>query len=159
MRSTRPGPFPHRGGRVRHRHETHRLPYSAEQMFDLVADIERYPEFVPHWTHASIERREGNVLTVLQEIDLGIQRLRFESRAELQRPGHLQISSSAAPFRNLLVDWRFAPVDDGGCLCTMTVEVTMRSALMEFIADKLVHLITADVYQCFRKRAAILYPA
>lgn len=125
-------------------------------MFDLAADIERYPEFLPHWPQAFIRKREGNVLYVQQEIDLGVRRLRFESRAVLQRPGHLHIDSASGPFRSLSIDWRFTPERDG-CRTMLTVEMEMRSLLLEAIAGRLMDMLTRDVLARFRDRAAALY--
>ncbi|MGB5606093.1 MAG: SRPBCC family protein [Gammaproteobacteria bacterium] len=136
----------------------HRLPYTAEQMFDLVADIERYPEFLPHWPRATIQRREGNVLHVLQEIDLGIRQLRFESCAVLERPAHLQITSQAAPFRRMQVEWQFTP-DGQGSVTTVTIEIEMQSPLMEVVAGELIGLMMHDVFDRFQRRAAALYAA
>jgi len=126
-------------------------------MFDLVADIERYHEFLPFWTHARITRRQGDVLTVMQGIDLGIMRLEFESRAELHRPERLQVSSSAGPFRHLLIDWRFTPDPDGGCVVALAVSLEMHSPLLEAAGSRLLDLLTRDIFLRFRDRAAALY--
>jgi len=126
-------------------------------MFDLVADIERYHEFLPFWTHARITRRQGEFLTVMQEIDLGIVRLDFESRAELHRPESLQVSSSGGPFRQLLIDWRFTPEPDGGCVVALSVSIEMRTILLEAAGNRLLDLLTHDIFTRFRERARALY--
>ena len=133
------------------------MPWTTEQMFDLAADIERYPEFLPHWPRATIRSREREVLHVLQEIDLGVRRLRFESRAVLQRPAHLHIDSDSGPFRRLSIDWRFTPGREGGCTVTLTVEMEMRSLLLESLAGKFMGILTGDILGRFRDRAAVLY--
>ena len=143
---------------MKRRHESCWLPHTAGQMFDLAADIERYPEFLPHWRHARILRRENDTLTVQQELDLGIQRLRFESRAVLDRPGHLHISSAAPQFRRMEIDWRFTPGGRDGCIAALTVELEMHSLLMEVLAGRLVQSLTGDIFRRFVDRAACLYP-
>lgn len=143
---------------MKRRHESCWLPHTVGQMFDLAADIERYPEFLPHWTHARILRHEDDIMTVQQELDLGIQRLRFESRAELDRPGHLHISSAAPLFRRMEIDWRFTPGERDGCIAALTVELEMRSLLMDALAGRLVQLLTRDIFRRFTDRAAALYP-
>ena len=142
---------------MRRQSESHRFPYTAEQMFDLAADIERYPEFLPHWPRATIRSREQDVLHVLQEIDLGLRRFRFESRAVLQRPDHLHIDSASGPFRRLSIDWRFTPGGQDGCLVALTVEMDMRSVLLEAFAGGLMRMMTQDILERFRARAAVLY--
>ena len=126
-------------------------------MFDLVVDIEHYPEFLPNWTDARILRREGAVLYVAQEIDLGIRCLAFESRAVLEPPQHLRISSAAGPFRQLEIDWRFAPLAQGGCEVSLVVGLDMRSALLEAASGRLMEMLTRDIFRRFRARAAELY--
>jgi len=142
---------------MRRQSESHWLPWTAEQMFDLAADIERYPEFLPHWPCATIRSRERDVLHVQQEIDLGLRRFRFESRAVLRRPVHLHVDSTSGPFRRLSIDWRFTPGAEGGCQTALTVEIEMRSVLLETFAGRLMQIMTQDILERFRSRAAALY--
>jgi len=128
-------------------------------MFDLVADIERYHEFLPFWTHARITHREGDVLTVTQGINFGILQLDFESRAELHRPEQVRVSSSTGPFRQLLIDWRFTPDPQGGCVVKLAVSLDMRSPLLEAASGRLLDLLTHDIFRRFHIRAAVLYGA
>jgi coenzyme Q-binding protein COQ10 len=141
---------------MKRRAEQHRLPYPAEHMFDLAADVERYPEFLPHWSVVTIRAREGDRLIVDQELDFGIQRLRFTSQASLQRPQRLQIRSSQPPFRTLLIDWRFRSLGEAACLVSLAVEVDMRSLLLEAAAGQLMRLMTGDIFLRFRRRAHAL---
>lgn len=143
---------------MRRQCEAHWLPYSAQQMFDLAADIEHYPDFLPHWLHAEIRHRGHDTLEVRQELDLGIQRIRFDSRATLDRPAHLHIVSTSAPFRRLAIDWRFTPAVRGGCTTALAVELEMRSLLMDLLASRLMQSLTRDVYKRFLERAALIYP-
>ena len=142
---------------MRRQSESHWLPWTAEQMFDLAADIERYPEFLPHWPRATIRSRDQDVLHVQQEIDLGLRRFRFESRAVLRRPSHLHIDSTSGPFRRLSIDWRFTPGAEGGCMTALTVEIEMRSVLLETFTGGLMQMMTQDILERFRARAAALY--
>lgn len=140
------------------RHESHWLPYTVEQMFDLAADIERYPEFLPQWSQARILRQENDVLHVEQELDIGIHRLRFQSRAVLHRPVRLHISSDAAMFRQMKIEWHFASGTECGCQATLAVEMEMRSMLLDAVAGRIVSSLTRDTFNRFIDRAALLYP-
>jgi len=93
----------------------------------------------------------------MQGIDLGLTRLDFESCAELHRPEHLQVRSSAGPFRNLLIDWRFTPVPDGGCVVRLAVSLEMRSSLLEAASGRVLDLMTRDILRRFQARAEQLY--
>ena len=128
-------------------------------MFDLVADIESYPEFLPGWTHARITGHEGDVLTVMQGIELGVLRLDFESHAQLCRPERLQVRSSTGPFRELLIDWHFTPDSPDCSVVKLTVSIEMHSVLLEATSGTLLNLLTQDTFRRFRERAAALYGA
>jgi coenzyme Q-binding protein COQ10 len=132
-------------------------PWNAGQMFDLVADIERYHEFLPAWSQARITQRRGNVLTVAQYVDLGIVRLDFESHAELHRPERLRVRSSDGPFRELLLDWRFLSRPRVGCEIALAVNLDMHSVLMEAASGSLLDLLTRDLVRRFHQRAVVLY--
>ncbi len=142
---------------MKYRRTEQHSPWDVGQMFDLVADIERYHEFLPGWSPARITRRHGDVLTVVQEIELGFLQLSFESRAELHRPERLQISSSAGPFRELLIDWQFTPHPRGGCAIALAVSLDMRSMLMEAASGQVLDLLTRDIVRRFHERAVLLY--
>jgi coenzyme Q-binding protein COQ10 len=96
-----------------------KVPYSAEQMFELVVDIERYPQFVPGWRAVRITNRKGDRrqgwLHVDQVIsDKGI-RFRFDTDARYTRPTYLRISANGRPFQYFVLRWQFRPLADGGC--------------------------------------------
>ena len=91
------------------------LPYTAEQMFDLVAAVERYPEFLPWCRGARVRSREGNVIHADLVIGFKIFRERFTSRVELDRPGRIDVIYSEGPLRYLNNRWIFRPVGDGSC--------------------------------------------
>ena len=143
--------------KVKTRSAEYTLPWDMPQMFELVADIERYHEFLPGWSPARITQREGNVLTVIQEIRVGVLRLEFESRAELQRPERLQIHSSAGPFRHFRLDWQFRPGLHAGCVVALEASMEMRSLLLEAAGNRLLDLMTRDILERFRARARALY--
>ena len=89
------------------------LPYSAEQLFDLVFDVESYPDFVPGWQSARILQRERQSLRVEQKFKAGLLTWQFDSRATFSRPTRITIESIGRPFRHLVLDWRFEPTSDG----------------------------------------------
>lgn len=104
-----------------------RVPYTTEQMFDLVNDVESYPKFL-HWCRgARIESSQANTLEATLEIGvLGFQQ-RFRTRNTLQRPERIGIDLVSGPFRRLRGEWRFAATPEGGTNITLTLtfEVTL----------------------------------
>lgn len=89
------------------------LPYTPDQMFDLVADVERYPEFVPGYQEVRIREDAGDRLLVDQQVRFGPTPARFSSVATLERPSRIFIRSTDSPFADLEVDWRFLDHDEG----------------------------------------------
>ena len=87
--------------------ETRELPFSPEQMFDLVSDVESYGDFLPGWHDATIIDRDGDVVFVDQEVGMGRFHTSFVTQAIFTRPGLIEISSSDGPFLYLAVRWTF----------------------------------------------------
>ena len=73
------------------------LPYTAEQLFDLAADVERYPEYLPWWIAARIRKREANVYYTHQVLGLGPIRVSFGSKTVLQPPTRIDVTSKEFP--------------------------------------------------------------
>ena len=104
------------------------LPYTSEQLFDLVADVERYPDFVPFWVAANVWKRQDNVYYTRQVLGLPFLRQEFQSRTALNRPEHINISSLDKPFRNLDMNWYFVPVAEGGTNVLLLIDFQLRAA-------------------------------
>ncbi|MFQ5995454.1 MAG: type II toxin-antitoxin system RatA family toxin [Acidiferrobacterales bacterium] len=134
-----------------------KLPYSNENMFDLVADIERYPEFLAGWLAADIRQRDGDVLYVDQALGLGILRLRFSSRAVLRRPERIDIASTDGPFERFDINWQFEPISDLKCLLHFRLSYRLRSSLVEIVTARFLSESARAVVTSFERRAAQLY--
>ncbi len=133
------------------------LPYRRELIFDLVADIERYPEFVPGWVSAHILSRAGNRLAVEQTIAVGRFRDRFVSEARLERPERIVVSSQEGMFKRLEIDWRFSEAR-GGCQLTLNINYRFASRTLEFVASPLLDHMAAQILEAFMGRARAKIP-
>ena len=117
--------------------ETKRLPYSARQMFDLVADVESYPKFLPWNSAARIRSRRvieaGEVIEADLVISFKVFRERFSSRVTLW-PEALTIDTEYldGPFRYLKSGWSFREVT-GGCEVSFHVDFEFRNAILQSI--------------------------
>jgi ribosome-associated toxin RatA of RatAB toxin-antitoxin module len=103
-----------------------RVPYTTEQMFDLVNDIEQYPKFL-HWCRgARIDLRQGNAVEATLDIGVLGFHQSFKTRNTLQRPERIGIDLVSGPFRRLSGEWRFtaAPERGSDIALTLTFEVT-----------------------------------
>ena len=100
------------------------LPYSCEQLFDVAADVESYPDYLPGWVRARILERCGNRVRVEQQLGLKPLTLPFVTTAVFDRPQNISIHSDDGPFRFLQIDWSFEPAEPG--LCTVRLELRYR---------------------------------
>ncbi len=137
--------------------ERRRLPYSPERLFDLVADIERYPEFLPWCVGARVRERKGN--TIVGDLLIGYRmvRERFTSRIVLDRPRHIDVSYSEGPFRYLTNHWEFVPEPDGGCTIDFYVDFEFRSRVLQKIIEVLFNEAVKRMVGAFETRARKLY--
>jgi len=133
------------------------LPYSCEQLFDMVADIESYPEFLSGWVAARIVEQTDNHLRVRQKLGLPLLSQPFISTAELERPSQLTILSSDGPFQNLLITWKFRPVESERCELMLGVKVTLRNRVLARLVEAFRVKATGDVLTRFEFRAHVLY--
>lgn len=110
--------------------ESRVLAYSCERLFDLVIDVERYPEFLPWWVGATVIRREGNAYCTDQVVGSGIFRRRFRTRTAFDRPRRIDVKASGGLFRHFTVCWAFDPAPQGGCRVGLRVELEFRGRLL-----------------------------
>ncbi|MDJ0980298.1 MAG: type II toxin-antitoxin system RatA family toxin [Kiloniellales bacterium] len=129
------------------------FPYPAVQLFDLIADVERYPEFLPFWATARIRRREDDVLYVDQVIRLAILRWRFSSKAELHRPRSLRITSTCAPFRHLEIIWTFEEPGESECVVRLETSYGIRSRRTKRLVERLMDAAIQQYARAFEQRA------
>lgn len=141
---------------MHHHSETRFLPYTAEQMFDLVADIERYPEFLPWCMAARVRPRGENEIEAELVIGHGPFRETFVTRDVLDRPHSIEVSYLRGPFRHLHNSWVFAPAD-GGSTISFEVEFEFRSRLFERLIGRIFSEAVRRMVVAFEGRARELY--
>lgn len=143
--------------------ETRALPWSADQMYALVADVARYPEFLP-WTSAARirTRRPGSDGSEVLEADLVISfkvfRERFGSRVVLW-PGQSRIETDYldGPFRHMHSHWQFADLPDGGCEVDFHVDFEFRNLILQKVIGVVFDEAMRRVVRAFEARAEALY--
>ena len=138
--------------------EQRRVAYTPEQMFNLVADIAAYPQFMP-WCQA-VRIRERNAGMVLADLIVGfnVMREKFTSRVTLEHPGRIHVHYLDGPLRSLHNQWLFSATDDGGCLIDFQVDFEFRSRVMQKLATLFFSEVVARMVNSFEQRAQILYP-
>ena len=133
------------------------LPYSCEQLFDLAADVESYPEYLPGWVGAKILERNGNRLRVEQQLGLKLLPLPFVTTAVLDRPQKISIHSDDGLFRFLQIEWRFEPADTGSCTVSLDFNFQMRVGFLERMVTALFDHSSPEIINRLDRRAQMLY--
>lgn len=106
------------------------LAYRADQIFDLVADVGRYPEFLPWCVAARVRTRTATELVADLTVGFGPFRESFTSRVTLNRPDTIMVQYEKGPFRYLKNVWKFTP-DPRGCLVEFFVDFEFRSRILQ----------------------------
>jgi coenzyme Q-binding protein COQ10 len=137
--------------------ETRRLPYSPEQMFDMVADVARYDEFLP-WVIAT-RVREDSETEMIADMLVGFNALRekFTSRVIKDRARRIEVIYLDGPMRDLDNIWHFRPAADGGCEIDFHVEFTFRNRMFEALAGQYFDRAFRKMVNAFEARADELY--
>jgi coenzyme Q-binding protein COQ10 len=133
------------------------LPYTREQLFDLVADIERYPEFLPWCVGARIRERSGNEIVGDLLIGYKMERERFTTRVVLSQPDRIDVSYSEGPFKYLNNHWLFLPQSDSSCLIDFYVDFEFRSKMLQKIMEMFFNEAVKRMVAAFEARAHELY--
>jgi coenzyme Q-binding protein COQ10 len=134
------------------------LSYTPEQLFALVADIERYPEFLPWCLAARVKERRADLIVADLVIGFRMFRERFTSRVSLCPPGRIDVTYAEGPFRYLNNHWSFNPVA-GGCRIGFFVDFEFKSRLLQRLIEMLFGEAVRRMVGAFEKRARDLYGA
>ncbi len=135
------------------------VPFTPEQMFDLVADVERYPEFLPWCVAARVFRRQGNVVHADLVVGFRMFRERFTSKVTLDPPGRVDVEYIKGPFRYLNNHWLFLPAAEGHCVIDFYIDFEFHSRLMQRMMGVLFNEAVRIMVSAFEKRARAMYGA
>ena len=141
--------------------ETRELPYTPQQMYDLVADVEKYPQFLPWTAAARIRSREqteaGEVMLADLVISFKVFRERFGSRVVLHPERRvIETEYLDGPFRHLQSEWRFEEAGQG-CRVHFWVDFEFRNAFIGRVVGAVFNEAMQRVVAAFEKRARQLY--
>ncbi|MCG7626419.1 type II toxin-antitoxin system RatA family toxin [Epibacterium sp. MM17-32] len=142
--------------------ETRPMPYSAQQMYDLVADVGSYPKFLPWCAAARIRSRTPQGASEVMEADLVISfkvfRERFGSRVVLHPDEHkIDTEYLDGPFRYMKSNWAFVDHADGGCDVSFFVDFEFKNAVLQGIIGVVFNEAMQRIVRAFERRAAELY--
>ena len=134
------------------------VPYTCEQMFALVADVERYPEFLP-WCLACRIRQRLRPDQFVADLMVGFKMFRekFTSEVTLSNPDRVDVAYRNGPFRYLNNHWIFIPDSAGGCVIDFYIDFEFHSKALQALIGKLFNEAVQRMVNAFEKRAGQLY--
>ena len=141
--------------------ETHDVPYTPQQMYDLVADVARYPEFLPWTAAARIRSREetadGEVMLADLVVSFKVFRESFGSRVTLHPDEHrIETEYLDGPFRHLQSEWRFEAIEKG-CRIHFWIDYEFRNRMIGRVVGTVFDEAMRRIVAAFEKRARALY--
>ena len=137
--------------------ETRNLPYSPEQVFDLVADVKRYQEFLP-WVAATRIRSDSET-DMVADLVVGFRALKetFTSKVHKRRPHEIEIDYVEGPLKYLHNNWIFEDDGKGGTHVHFCVDFAFKSRIFESLAGQMFDRALRRMIGAFEERAAVLY--
>lgn len=131
--------------------------YSAHQMYALVEDIERYPEFLPWCGGARVLKREGSLVHAAIDIDFRGIKQHFSTENRMDSPRQIEMKLVQGPFRQLDGSWRFKALGEDACKIEFRLHYEFSSRLLEKLVGAVFHYIANTFVEAFVKRAQNLY--
>jgi coenzyme Q-binding protein COQ10 len=132
------------------------IPYTPEQMFDLVADVGSYPKFLPWCIGARVRSRDANELRADLTIGFGLIRESFGSIVALDRPRQIRVTYERGPFKYLQNQWDFSPHPQGAQI-DFFVDFEFRSALLQATIGMVFGEAVKQMVTAFLRRARNVY--
>jgi coenzyme Q-binding protein COQ10 len=136
--------------------EQRHLPYTKTQLFDLVAGVEQYPEFLPWCTAARITRRDGPTFYADIVVQFKVFRERFTSKVTPHPHDLIDVEYIHGPFRYLNNHWRFIETEDG-CIIDFYVDFEFRSRILQKMIGLLFNEAVSRMVGAFETRARQIY--
>lgn len=140
--------------------ERRTLPYTPEQLFDLVADVAKYPEFLPWCLSSRITKWDGDTV-FYADLVIGYKMVRekFGSKVTLNAPDHIHVEYLSGPMKYLSNHWKFIREDDGSCTIDFFVEFEFKNRILQNLIGVFFNEVVRRMVSAFEERAQDLYGA
>jgi len=134
------------------------LPYTPEQMYDLVADIEQYGEFLPWCIGCRKTKHDGNVIEADLIIGYKLIREKFKSKVVVIPKQDIRVEYLSGPLKTLSNQWKFMPGEDGqGCLIDFYVDFEFKNPMLQGLVTLFFDKAVTRMVSAFEQRAEKLY--
>jgi ribosome-associated toxin RatA of RatAB toxin-antitoxin module len=129
---------------------------SPQRMFELINDVERYPEFVPGCSAARVLERTDSELRAELTVGTGLARTSFSTRNRLHRPGRIDMELDGGPLKSLKGHWSLTPVTAGtvdGCRVELDLQFEAQGTLAALALGPMIERLAASLVDAFVARA------
>ena len=133
------------------------VPYTPAEMFDLVADIEAYPEFLPWCSAAKIAHKSADEVTATIDIQKAGVEKSFTTHNRHQVRKMIEMRLVEGPFQRLEGYWRFDPLGDSGCKVSLDLEFEFSSRVLGMVIGPIFNQIANTLVDSFQRRAVDVY--
>jgi coenzyme Q-binding protein COQ10 len=133
------------------------LPYTQQQLFDLVAGVDEYPQFLPWCLSSRITKRDGDVFYADLTIGYKMIRERFSSRVTTTCPDHIHVEYLRGPMKHLSNHWRFIAQEDGSTMIDFHVDFEFKSLILKRLMGVFFSEVVRRMVGAFEARAKDLY--
>jgi len=133
------------------------VPYSAAQMFDLVAGVEKYPEFMPWCGGTEVHSRDEHGMQASVTISFAGLKQTFTTRNVHDYPTHIKLELVDGPFSMLVGNWEFQALTEDACKVLFTLEYAFSSRALEMVVGPVFNRIATSFIDSFTKRAQTIY--
>ncbi len=133
------------------------VPYTPEQMFDLVSDVARYPEFMPWCGGAEVMEQDESGMTASIMIRIARISQNFTTKNTHDYPKRIHLELVDGPFSNLTGDWSFTPLGEDGCKIDFVMQYEFSNRTLEMVIGPIFNRIATSFIDSFTQRANELY--
>ena len=142
--------------------ESKTVSYTKEQMFDLVADIDRYDEFLPWCNNSKIinTKKEGDKNIVIADLEIGYDQFVYTYRSEVklyENKSQINVRNLDGPFKYLENSWKFTTVNDFECEIQFSIDFELNVSLLDILMKKFFDLAFQKMVDAFIARANEIY--
>lgn len=133
------------------------VPYTACEMYALVDNIEKYPEFLPWCKHAEILKRTDDCVEATLELHKGSVSKKFTTRNTLTRCQSIDLALLGGPFHKLAGGWKFKDLGGAGCKVSLELEFEFESRMLDLMFGPFFESTCNSLVEAFTQRAASVY--
>ncbi|MBK9585022.1 MAG: type II toxin-antitoxin system RatA family toxin [Alphaproteobacteria bacterium] len=137
--------------------EKRNLPYTPEQLFTLVAEVDKYQDFLPWCQSSVIKRREGNIFYADLIIGYKMIREKFGSKVTLTNPNRIDVEYLSGPMKYLKNHWQFLREQDGSCTIDFYVDFEFKNIILQNLMGVFFNELIRRMVSAFEQRAKQVY--